>query len=257
LVVDDPAFAPETIRATRTSHDASPVRSTPPFSVHTRWIETEFDHPTPPSETPAADPHDPTDTGGVITTELHGRAVRVELPRSLSGLTLGGAPATSSDDPSHRSAPAPAPEQWLNSPMQGTVVTVQVADGTVVAAGETILVLEAMKMEQPITAHRAGTVRGLEAACGDSLRAGAKIAAISPPRHDAALEQWGRGIGGRARTRSLLEAGGPGLSSPLAPLSDAMSLSAFFSSRFRRSRLGKVCSTANWSLAACGLDEYM
>ena len=180
LVVDDPAFAPETIRATRTSHDASPVRSTPPFSVHTRWIETEFDHPIPPSETPAADPHDPTDTGGVITTELHGRAVRVELPRSLSGLTLGGAPATSSDDPSHRSAPAPAPEQWLNSPMQGTVVTVQVADGTVVAAGETILVLEAMKMEQPITAHRAGTVRGLEAACGDSLSAGQKIAEIIP-----------------------------------------------------------------------------
>src|SRR5699024_7244055 len=180
LVVDDPAFAPETIRATRTSHDASSVRSTPPFSVHTRWIETEFDHPIPPSETPAADPHDPTDTGGVITTELHGRAVRVELPRSLSGLTLGGAPATSSDDPSHRSAPAPAPEQWLNSPMQGTVVTVQVADGTVVAAGETILVLEAMKMEQPITAHRAGTVRGLEAACGDSLSAGQKIAEIIP-----------------------------------------------------------------------------
>jgi acetyl-CoA/propionyl-CoA carboxylase biotin carboxyl carrier protein len=63
--------------------------------------------------------------------------------------------------------------------MQGTVVKVAVADGDLVAEGDLVLVLEAMKMEQPITAHRAGTVTGLSAAVGATLTAGAAICDIT------------------------------------------------------------------------------
>jgi acetyl-CoA/propionyl-CoA carboxylase biotin carboxyl carrier protein len=59
------------------------------------------------------------------------------------------------------------------------VVKVAVADGDLVAEGDLVLVLEAMKMEQPITAHRAGTVTGLSAAVGATLTAGAAICDIT------------------------------------------------------------------------------
>ncbi|MFD0889326.1 biotin/lipoyl-containing protein, partial [Streptosporangium algeriense] len=66
----------------------------------------------------------------------------------------------------------------LVSPMQGTIVKVAVADGDVVAAGDVVVVLEAMKMEQPLTAHRAGVVAGLNATVGQTVTAGAAICDI-------------------------------------------------------------------------------
>ncbi|RYJ07378.1 MAG: acetyl-/propionyl-CoA carboxylase subunit alpha, partial [Actinomycetales bacterium] len=72
----------------------------------------------------------------------------------------------------------------LTSPMQGTVVKVSVEEGQEVAVGDQVLVIEAMKMEQPINAHKAGTVTGLEAEVGATLTAGAVIATIQ----DAAAE---------------------------------------------------------------------
>ena len=62
--------------------------------------------------------------------------------------------------------------------MQGTIVKVAASEGDVVAEGDLIVVLEAMKMEQPLTAHKAGTVRGLSAAAGETVAAGAVIATI-------------------------------------------------------------------------------
>ena len=62
--------------------------------------------------------------------------------------------------------------------MQGTIVKVAVAEGDTVAEGDLVVVLEAMKMEQPLTAHRAGIVTGLAAAAGETVAAGAVIAMI-------------------------------------------------------------------------------
>ena len=67
----------------------------------------------------------------------------------------------------------------LTSPMQGTIVKVAVEDGATVEAGDLIVVLEAMKMEQPITAHKAGTVSGLSAEVGAAVTSGAVICTIA------------------------------------------------------------------------------
>ena len=63
--------------------------------------------------------------------------------------------------------------------MQGTIVEVAVADGDVVAEGDLVVVLEAMKMEQPLTAHRAGVVTGLALAVGAGVSAGTVICEIA------------------------------------------------------------------------------
>jgi acetyl-CoA/propionyl-CoA carboxylase biotin carboxyl carrier protein len=62
--------------------------------------------------------------------------------------------------------------------MQGTIVKLAVAEGQQVAAGDLVLVLEAMKMEQPLTAHRAGTVTGLTAEVGATVASGAVLCEI-------------------------------------------------------------------------------
>ncbi|MFI6882423.1 acetyl-CoA carboxylase biotin carboxyl carrier protein subunit, partial [Streptosporangium canum] len=72
----------------------------------------------------------------------------------------------------------PAGGDDLISPMQGTIVKVVAADGDTVTTGDVIVVLEAMKMEQPLTAHKSGTVTGLAATAGQSVTAGAPICAI-------------------------------------------------------------------------------
>ncbi len=66
----------------------------------------------------------------------------------------------------------------LASPMQGTIVKVAVEEGQVVAEGELIVVLEAMKMEQPLNAHKAGTIVGLKAEVGGSVSSGAALCEI-------------------------------------------------------------------------------
>jgi len=62
--------------------------------------------------------------------------------------------------------------------MQGTIVKVAVEEGAQVAEGDLVVVLEAMKMEQPLVAHRAGTVTGLAAGVGSSVSAGTAICEI-------------------------------------------------------------------------------
>ncbi|MGW1192950.1 acetyl-CoA carboxylase biotin carboxyl carrier protein subunit, partial [Streptomyces sp. NPDC002559] len=66
----------------------------------------------------------------------------------------------------------------LASPMQGTIVKIAVEEGQEVQEGDLIVVLEAMKMEQPLNAHRAGTVKGLTAEVGSSISSGAVICEI-------------------------------------------------------------------------------
>ena len=79
---------------------------------------------------------------------------------------------------SRRSVPAGSGDT-LVSPMQGTIVKIAVADGERVATADVIVVLEAMKMEQPLTAHKDGTVTGLSVEVGQTVTAGAVICELA------------------------------------------------------------------------------
>jgi acetyl-CoA/propionyl-CoA carboxylase biotin carboxyl carrier protein len=163
-VVADPAFAPE--------GDA-------PFTVHTRWIETEFDNRIPAWDgAAAADP--PVRQTQSFVVEVGGRRLEVVLPEGLLG-GGGGAPARprAPRRSGAKAAGAAAGTDSLTSPMQGTIVKVAVQDGATVAAGDLVVVLEAMKMEQPLTAHRAGVVRGLSAEVGQTVASGAVVCTIA------------------------------------------------------------------------------
>ncbi|MEO6090776.1 MAG: acetyl/propionyl/methylcrotonyl-CoA carboxylase subunit alpha [Umezawaea sp.] len=143
------------------------------FTVHTRWIETEFDNTIEPFTNPAeADEDEPRQT---VVVEVGGRRLEVSLPGDLAlGGGGGGGRTAVKSKPRKRSggSGAAASGDAVTAPMQGTIVKVAVEEGQVVAAGELVVVLEAMKMENPVTAHKAGTVTGLSAAAGSTVTQG-------------------------------------------------------------------------------------
>jgi acetyl-CoA/propionyl-CoA carboxylase, biotin carboxylase, biotin carboxyl carrier protein len=163
-VVEDPAFA-------------GPV-----FGVHTRWIETEFTGEIPPYEPIVSDAGE-AEARETITVEVGGKRLAVTIPAGLhrpAGPASGSPAGPAAGRPrrgARRSGPAggQASGNALVSPMQGTIVKIVAADGQQVSAGDTIVVLEAMKMEQPLTAHKAGTVSGLTVEVGQTVSAGAVI----------------------------------------------------------------------------------
>jgi acetyl-CoA/propionyl-CoA carboxylase biotin carboxyl carrier protein len=163
-VVDDPAFAPP---------------GGAPFTVHTRWIETEFVNTLPMYSTAAADPEEPPQRQRLVV-EVGGRRVEVSLPGSFAlGAANGGAGAGAAPRRRPRGrGGAAASSDALLAPMQGTIVKIAVDEGGTVAAGDLVLVLEAMKMEQPITAHKAGTVRGLAVEIGATVAGGTALCEI-------------------------------------------------------------------------------
>jgi acetyl-CoA/propionyl-CoA carboxylase, biotin carboxylase, biotin carboxyl carrier protein len=145
-----------------------------PFRVHTRWIETDWANELPPWSGDAAGADEPAARETVVV-EVGGKRLEVTLP---AGFGAAGAPAAGTK-PARRTrsaAGAAGPGgDALTSPMQGTIVKIAVAEGDSVAAGDLVVVLEAMKMEQPLTAHKAGTVKGLAAAVGEVVASGAVI----------------------------------------------------------------------------------
>ncbi len=149
-----------------------------PFAVHTRWIETEFDNTIEPhtgSEV-AADGEERES----VTVEVGGKRLEVTLPAGFGGAApaTAGAGRAAPRRSAKRGSAAASGGDALTSPMQGTIVKIAVADGQVVEAGELVVVLEAMKMEQPLNAHKAGTVTELSAEIGQTLTAGASICTI-------------------------------------------------------------------------------
>ena len=149
-----------------------PAFADDPFTVFTRWIESEFDNQIPPfSGSPAAPEEAARET---IVVEVAGQRLEVTLP---AGLNRPAAPSRRSPRRS-TSSPVASSDDALISPMQGTIVAVAVADGEPVVAGQLIVVLEAMKMEQPLHAHRDGTVQQLSAEAGAVVKAGATICTI-------------------------------------------------------------------------------
>ncbi len=172
-VVRDKAFAPADPNA--------------PFTVHNRWIETEFDNDIPPFAGAAADDAEaaPRET---VVVEVGGKRLEVVLP---AGLGAGAAPAAGAVKPKRAAKKAggsAASGDTLASPMQGTIVKVAVEEGAHVEAGDLVVVLEAMKMEQPLNAHKAGTITGLTLEVGAAVTSGAAICTITSDSADAAGE---------------------------------------------------------------------
>ncbi|GAA3276152.1 ATP-grasp domain-containing protein [Dactylosporangium vinaceum] len=149
-----------------------------PFSVHTRWIETEWENDVPPFDAAAGVDTDVA-ARDVVVVEVGGKRLEVSLPAGFGALKVA---APSAPAPKKRAAGrkagAAAGGDALTSPMQGTIVKIAVAEGDTVAEGDLIVVLEAMKMEQPLNAHKAGVVTGLQATVGEVVSAGAVIAEL-------------------------------------------------------------------------------
>ncbi|MGY1813396.1 acetyl/propionyl/methylcrotonyl-CoA carboxylase subunit alpha [Blastococcus sp. SYSU D00820] len=155
--------------------------TTEPFTVHTRWIETEWDNQVPPYAAAPAE-QDEAEPRQVVVVEVGGRRLEVSLPAGLATGGGGGAAPGAAAKPRKRGGGhggSGASGDSLTSPMQGTIVKVAVDEGATVAAGDLVVVLEAMKMEQPITAHKAGTVTGLSAEVGATVTSGAVICTIA------------------------------------------------------------------------------
>ncbi|MFD7066362.1 acetyl/propionyl/methylcrotonyl-CoA carboxylase subunit alpha [Streptomyces sp. NPDC059913] len=159
---------------------ADPAFTSDPFQVHTRWIETEFVNEIKPF-TATADAETDEESGReTVVVEVGGKRLEVSLPSSL-GMSLARTGLAAGAKPKRRAArksAAAASGDTLASPMQGTIVKVAVEEGQEVQEGDLIVVLEAMKMEQPLNAHRSGTVKGLAAAVGGSVSSGAVICEI-------------------------------------------------------------------------------
>ncbi|MFF1381519.1 acetyl/propionyl/methylcrotonyl-CoA carboxylase subunit alpha [Streptomyces sp. NPDC058308] len=167
-VVRDSAFAPEL------------TGSSDPFTVHTRWIETEFVNEIPPFTATGDAETDEEPGRETVVVEVGGKRLEVSLPSSL-GMTIARTAAAGGARPKRRAAKKSGPAasgDTLASPMQGTIVKVAVEEGQEVNEGDLVVVLEAMKMEQPLNAHRSGTIKGLTAEVGASLTSGAMICEI-------------------------------------------------------------------------------
>jgi acetyl-CoA/propionyl-CoA carboxylase biotin carboxyl carrier protein len=159
-VVDDPAFTAD------------------PFAVHTRWIETEFDNTIPPFGDAAEAPDEdaPRET---VVVEVGGRRLEVSLPGGLAARSGGGGGKAAPKRRSAAKAGAAAGGDAVVAPMQGTIVKIAVENGQEVAAGDLLLVLEAMKMENPVTAPKAGIVGELTAEPGSTVTSGTVLLQIT------------------------------------------------------------------------------
>ena len=163
VVLNDPAFAPA---------------EGGDFKVHTRWIETEFNNTIPMYSGAPGSVGSDEDERTTVVVEVNGKRMEVSLP----DLSSNAKPAAKSASKTRKSrstrGAAKGGGDELTSPMQGTIVKVAASDGDTVAEGDLILVLEAMKMEQPIIAHKAGKVSGLSAKAGDTVTSGTVLATI-------------------------------------------------------------------------------
>jgi acetyl-CoA/propionyl-CoA carboxylase biotin carboxyl carrier protein len=150
------------------------------FGVHTRWIETEFVNTIPAYAGVLGDADEAAERSSVVV-EVNGRRLEVTMPASLVTSRPAG-PAAVAKKPTRRARGgakvAEAGGNALRSPMQGTIVKVAVAEGQSVSEGDLVLVLEAMKMEQPINAHRSGTVASLDAVPGTTVSSGTAFCEI-------------------------------------------------------------------------------
>ncbi len=149
-----------------------------PFTVHTRWIETEFDNQIAPFDAAAVDGAEPEERETIVV-EVGGKRLEVSLPAGFgAGSGSPGARKAAPKRSAGKKSSGAASGDALTAPMQGTIVKVAVNEGDVVAAGDLVVVLEAMKMEQPLNAHKAGTITAMNAEVGAVVTSGAVICDI-------------------------------------------------------------------------------
>jgi acetyl-CoA/propionyl-CoA carboxylase biotin carboxyl carrier protein len=151
-VLDDPAFTGDSL------------------DVYTRWIEEEWDNQLADSaagtdDTEGADGSDGAVPPRRLTVEVDGRRVEVAVPGDLVG--TAGPRRRARRNAGRREVKVSG--DTAVAPMQGTVVTVLVEEGAEVTEGDQLLVIEAMKMENAVKAHKSGTVSGLTVSAGDGV----------------------------------------------------------------------------------------
>ncbi|MFI6045357.1 acetyl/propionyl/methylcrotonyl-CoA carboxylase subunit alpha [Nocardia sp. NPDC051321] len=157
------------------------------FDVYTKWIENEWNNTVEPYTGAAQADEDEDLPRQKVVVEVGGRRVEVSLPGQFS-LGGGGPVAAGNGAGVVRKKPKPrkrggagagaASGDAVTAPMQGTVVKVAVEEGQTVEAGDLIVVLEAMKMENPVNAHKAGVVTGLSVEAGAAITQGTVLAEI-------------------------------------------------------------------------------
>lgn len=129
------------------------------FSIYTSYIENEFIN-----EIPAFD---------VQASEVETRAANEHLVAEVNGkrfeITVHAPAPVVKRHRAKQASAGGATGAGLISPMQGTVVKIAVEEGARVQAGDLIIVLEAMKMEQPLSAHKSGIVTNLKVAIGETV----------------------------------------------------------------------------------------
>ncbi len=147
------------------------------FTVYTTWIETDYDNQLEPYSGGAAD--DEPEERERVTVEVGGKRIEVVLPGGLgASAAAAGGGAKKTKRKAGKAAGAAASGDSLVAPMQGTVVKVTVEEGATVKTGDQIIVVEAMKMEQPINAHKDGVVTGLKVEVGGPIGSGEVVAEI-------------------------------------------------------------------------------
>ncbi|MEN8944654.1 MAG: biotin/lipoyl-containing protein, partial [Candidatus Nanopelagicales bacterium] len=162
VVVNDPAFAPADEHS--------------PFTVHTRWIETEFNNDIPAY---SGDSHelDENSARKSVVVEVNGKRLEVTLPPGFGAESSEPTPPAKKRE--RKKASANVSGDALTVPMQGTIVKIDVAEGQEVSAGDLVVVLEAMKMEQPLTAHKSGKITALNAQVGTTVPVGTVLCEIT------------------------------------------------------------------------------
>jgi len=166
-VLDDPAF---------TAADGT-------FGVHTRWIETEFDNTIAPFDAAGAADAEPLPPRQIVVVEVNGRRVQVSLPGDLAtstGPVRKSRRGKRSGSARGQAGGAAGGSGTVAAPMQGTVIKVAVGAGARVSAGDLVAVIEAMKMENPVSAGVSGTVTEVAATVGASVGNGEVLAIIEP-----------------------------------------------------------------------------
>jgi len=182
----------EGVRTTTPAHQV--LLDHPDFAAgahSTKWLEDAVDPASfAPDDAPSAPPILDEAAEGealqerVVPVEVDGKrfSVRVWLPEVTSAVVASGEPGAA-----RRSAPRPREAAGgahlpvggtVSSPMQGTIVKLLVSAGDSVDAGQALLVLEAMKMENHINAEQAGTVKEIRVAAGDTVGAGDVLVVI-------------------------------------------------------------------------------
>jgi acetyl-CoA/propionyl-CoA carboxylase biotin carboxyl carrier protein len=150
----------------------------------TRWVEERLDlSGIGGASAPAPQSSDPADPLVLreVTAEVDGRRYQVKLWVPDSGPAVaaaGGAKAAVHKPRSSGAVAAPAGSGSVTVPMQGTIVKFEVAVGDAVEVGQTICILEAMKMENAVNTEKAGTVKEIKVAPGDSVGNGDVVALI-------------------------------------------------------------------------------